>query len=187
VPLNPTTDLDLRFSVPTSPSGTPLFPAGNSLPQRDPAKSLGGWISTTSCRVVGVNGFFPALSGDDNTAGAAEYRCIFLANLSSTYTWKAVVAWLAVQSQAALLALGVDPTSASPLATILPQARTVTTTTQAPQGVVFASPSAQAQGIVLGDLAPGYCRALWLRRSGAATLGHDPDAAVVQFSGTSLE
>lgn len=154
-----TNDLEFRYS-------TLLASAGSQLAQADPAKSLGKFISTSVWLGGSLHDLFQLLTGDANALQAVEYRCLFLLNKHATLTWQSPVVWFTSLNAIALDAMGVDPTPASPLASSGAQAVATAAATSIPSGVTFSAPTTKVSGLSLGDLAPGFCRAVWLRRTG---------------------
>lgn len=156
-------DIKRRLSV-TSGS------AGNASASSGPA-SLGKWISTTDLSSVGgLNLFFDRISGAENASMTADYRCYFYANTHGTLTWLSPKVWLEGGDPAggALVAIAVDPTAASPIGSTTPQALTAASETAPGSSVVgltYVSPTSEAAGLLLGDIPPGYCKAVWVRRT----------------------
>src|SRR5574343_606341 len=122
---------DLKFRL-----SAPAASAGDELSQTTPAASLGGHPSKTVWAGGTLHDLFGQVTGDQNAARTVDYRCIFVVNLHGTLSWTSVVAWLsATVAGGTEVAIGVDPTAASLLDASTAQARTVLTTTEAPQGV----------------------------------------------------
>ena len=157
------TDIKRRLSITSSA-------AGNSSPSSGPA-SLGKYISTTDLSsVTGLNLLFDRISGAENAAMTADYRCVFYANTHGTLTWLSPKVWLqgGDPSGGAAVAIAVDPTPASPIDSAAAQALTAASETAPGSGVTsltFSSPSTEAAGIALDNIPPGYCRAVWIRRT----------------------
>lgn len=172
-----TTDILYKLSIKTS-SG------GNLLPQTNVDSSLGGYISQTSITTGVLNNLFSDLSGDDNANSAVDYRCIFVHNNNSTLTLQNTVAWLTSQvAGGANVDIGVDAITSSPIAQLTNQAASVTTKYNAPAGVVFSNPTSKSAGVSLGNIQPGYCKAIWIRRSANNTVALSNDGATIRVEG----
>lgn len=156
---------DIKFKRSTK-SGS----AGNSLTQSDPQASLGKFISTTEVPAT-LHGLFTQMSAADNAAKTAQYSCVFVHNAHATLTLTGAVAWLNGGDPAggAVVTIAVDSTAASLIAASADQAKTATTIT-APgtdvTGLSYSAPTSAAAGLAMGDIAPGYCKALWVCRTG---------------------
>lgn len=157
--------------------------AGNSLTST-PAASLGKYISTTQVTDASLNNLFDDVSGAENEAGDVEYRCIFLHNNHGSLTLENSVVWVASQvSGGTSVAIGVDTTAASAIGASGAQALEVADESTAPTGVSFSTPTTRATGLSLGNIAAGYCRAVWIRRTAANTGALDNDGGSISFSG----
>jgi len=154
-------DVPWRYSIRT---GT----AGNSTAQGSPHQSLGKYISTTVWGGA-LHDLFPRLEGEENAGQVAKYRCAFVANLHASLTWLDTRVFMPSGDPAggALVAIALDPTPASPLGSVAAQALSITDDLTAPAGLTWLAPTTYAAGLQLGDLLPGYCRAVWIRRTGA--------------------
>lgn len=137
--------------------------SGNSAAQGTPSASLGKFISTTALIDGALHNLFPAVSGTEAGTGVVRYLCVFIANTAAELLTAAKVRLLTQRAGGASIAIGIDPTAASALASGSPQALTIASITTAPAGVAFSSPLAEADALALGDIAAGFCRAIWLR------------------------
>ena len=169
-------DLSVRLSV---KSGT----AGNQTIQANPNLSLGRYMSLTAWAGGVLADLFSNVTGDANAAMTPDYRCLFLYNAHPTLTWTSVVVWLDAQATAAPVAIGVDTTAASAAGSTGVQALEVATATTAPTGVTFSSPTTKLTGVAVGNIGPGQCRAVWLRRTPAGGGAVNDDAASLKFAG----
>jgi hypothetical protein len=157
--------------------------AGNSL-TGTPAGSLGKYISTTQMTDASLNNLFDDVSGAENAAGDVEYRCLFIHNNHGSLTWENAVVWVASQvSGGASMAIGVDTVAASAIGGSSAQALEVTDESTAPTGVSFSTPTTSATGLALGNIASGYCKAVWIRRTAANTGALDSDGGSLSFTG----
>lgn len=158
-------DIKIRLSVTTGS-------AGNSSASSGPA-SLGKYISTTDLP-SGTDLFFDRITGSENAGSVTDYRCYFVYNSHATLTLYGAVAWLQGGDPAggANVSIAADNTSAPtggfPVGQAAAQALTATSETApgaAVTGLSYSSPSSSAAGVLLGDIGPGCCRAVWVRRA----------------------
>lgn len=169
-------DLAVRLSV---RSGT----AGNQTIQANPNLALGRYMSTTAWVGGTLSDLFSPVSGPANAAHTPDYRCVFVYNTHGTLPWTGVVAWFSAVAAGAPLSIGVDPTAASAAAATAVQAVEVAAATTAPAGVTFSAPTTQGDGVALGDIGPGQCRAVWLKRVPAGGGAVADDDTTIQFAG----
>jgi hypothetical protein len=173
-------DILFKFSVKTGSAGNST--AGTA------AGSLGKYISTTEITDATLHNLFDVVSGDENAASEAEYRCIFIHNSHATLTLYDTVVWLSAEtSGGAAIAIAVDGTAASAVGSAPAQADEVADEDTAPSGESFSSPTTKATGLSIGDLAAGECRAIWVRRTAANTSAQDLDGVVLSFAGDTAE
>jgi hypothetical protein len=157
---------------------------GNSLAQADPNASLGKYISTSQISATALNNLFANLSGVENAASAIDYRCVFVHNNHATLTLQAPVLFLLSEvSGGCAMAIAVDTTAASAIGASSAQALSVADKNTAPAGLTFTAPTTVATGLTLGDIAPGYCKAFWIRRTAANTVAVDADGGVIEIAG----
>ena len=168
-------DIQKRYSVAAAAGDTT---AGSA------ATSLGDQISTTQITDAQLNNLFDDISGAEEAAGDTEYRCLFILNNHATLTLTG--ATVAVQSQTsggASVAIAVDDIGPVAKGSASAQAAVVANEQTAPTGVGAFG----AGPIALGDLAPGQCRAVWVRRTITAGAGAlNPDGFVLRVSGDTL-
>lgn len=150
-----------------------------------PAASLGKNISTTEITDNTLNNLFDDISGDENAASTVDYRCIFILNNHATLTWTSVVAWLSAEvAGGASIAIAVDDIADSSKSDTDDQAATIASETTTPTGIgAFSTATSKATGVALGDIAPGYCRAIWIRRTAANTVAVDNDGVTISVAG----
>lgn len=159
-------DFDFRFSVAAAAGGTTASTG---------ATSLGDQVSTTPWADGGV--LFDAITGAENVAGTVDYRCVFLRNGHATLTMLATTVYIASEvAGGASVAIALDNIAASATGSGSPQAAAIATDTTAPTGVgTFSAPTTAATGLVIGDLAPGQVKAIWIRRTAANSVAIDAD------------
>jgi hypothetical protein len=142
-------------------------------------------MSTTAVSATALNNIFPDITGDQNAASQVDYKCIFLMNNHATISLQNAVLWIVTNSTAATIALGIDTTAASAIASGTAQALTIANTTTAPAGVTFASPSSKA-GSTLAFTTPllaQTCQAIWLRRTATNSAATNNDTVSLQIQG----
>lgn len=156
-----------------------------------PANSLGKYISTTEITDATLNNLFDDVSGDDNAAEESEYRCYFIHNDHATLTYQNVKAWIDDQvSGGADAEIGIDPTAASAIGAATDQAVEVADEDTAPAGVSFvneATAGSKANGLDLGDIGPGECRAIWVKRTTTNSGALNNDGVTIMVSGDTAE
>lgn len=149
--------------------------------------SLGKYISTTEITDNNLHNLFDIVSAAENVASESEYRCIAIHNSHATLTLQGPKAFLFSEvAGGASIAIGIDPTAASAIGAAPAQAVEVANENTAPAGVAFTSPTTFAAGVAIGDLAPGQCRMLWVRRTAANTAALTNDNCVLRFQGESF-
>lgn len=172
-------DILLKFSVKTGAAGNSTVGTA--------AGSLGKYISTTQITDNSLNNLFDDVTGDENAALENEYRCFFIHNAHATLTFQNVKAYLISEvAGGATIAIGVDTTAASAIGAAPAQALEVANEDTAPVGVTFSSPTTLGTAVSIGNLAPGECRALWVRRTTANTSPLANDGVTLRFAGESL-
>jgi hypothetical protein len=161
--------------------------AGNSTAQSDPNASLGKYISTTALG-TSLHDLFDAVSGSENAAQQVEYRCVFIANTHGSATLANAVVWLTQGSSGAEIRVAVDNLAASALGSASAQAAQIATETTTPSGVgTFGRHPSQAQGLAIGSIGPGQCRAIWLRRRARASTIARNNSATLNIAGSGQE
>lgn len=169
-------DIVLRYSVKTGSAGDST--AGTM------AGSLGKYVSTTAV-ATGANGLFDDISGAENAASEAEYRCIFVLNNHATLTLQNAVVYLSAEvAGGANVAIATDNIAASAKGSASAQAAEVANEDTAPSGVsAFSSPTTAGAGLSLGSLAPGQVKAVWVRRTATNSAAVDNDGVTIAVTG----
>jgi hypothetical protein len=139
--------------------------------------SWGKYMSSTQLSGTALDNLFPDLTGAQNAASQVDYACLFvLNNTSSGNSMLNTVAWLPTSADVAggcTVSLAGDPAAATVKNSSAQQAALIGSATSAPGGVsgwvsntgsAPVSPS-YTNGIQMGTIAPGFCRALWVRRT----------------------
>ena len=169
-------DLLRKYSVKTGAAGNST--AGTA------AGSLGKYISTTQITDATLNNLFDDITGDENAASEAEYRCEFIHNAHATLSLLAPVAWISSEvAGGANVAISVDTTAASAIGSASAQAKEVTDENTAPATQTFSSPTTKGTGLALSDIPAGQCKALWWRRTATNSAALNNDGATVTIEG----
>ena len=145
-----TTDIDFHLS-----GG-----AANS----DPDASLGGAISNNQIVDAALHNLFDVVSGDESSTGDIEYRCLYIKNAHGSLTMQNTKIWVQSESGSAdsdeLIGLGTSAIGATE--------QTIANEAATPVGVSFSQANLEAGSLVIGDIAPGSHKAIWIRRDIAA-------------------
>jgi hypothetical protein len=152
-----------------------------------PSASLGKFVSTTALVDATLHNLFPAVDGSQAGTGIVRYLCVFICNTAAELLSAVKVRLLSQRAGGASVALGIDPTAASSLSSGIAQAVEAASITTAPAGVAFSAPLAEADALVVGNLAANSCRAIWLRLTmpaDASAMAQD-DAVYEVFGETS--
>lgn len=170
------TDILFKYSVKTGTAGNSTAGTADG--------SLGKYISTTQITSASLHNLFDVVTGAENAASAVEYRCFFVHNAHATLTWENVVCWLSAEVVGgASAAIAVDGVAASAIGSATAQADEVANEQTAPTGEIFSSPTTKGTGLSLGNIGPGQCRAIWVRRTAAATGAVDNDGVTIRVEG----
>lgn len=151
------TDLEFRYSTTAGTAGDQQ--AGTA------SGSLGKYMSTTQV-ATSLNGLFDDVSSGENATSDVEYRCIFITNTHATATWTGVKLW--VQSEVAGSpnhAIALDGVGVVAGDSVSAQADQIADEDTAPSGETFSAPTDKATGLSIGDIGPGQCQAIWVRRT----------------------
>lgn len=138
---------------------------GYTAPQMVPARSLGGYASTTLWG-GGVQGDLFGIASAANVAdGRPDFRAIYVYNNDPAATLPAVKVYASPGTSGAEgTSLGADPLPTSYIDSTSIQGIDVSTVYSPPSGVAFASPREYATGAELGDLLPQSGHVIWIRR-----------------------
>lgn len=165
-------DLKLKLSIKTGAAGNAS--AGTT------AGSLGKYISTTELVTATSHNLFDIISGAENVASESEYRCIFLHNAHASITAENCKVYLSAEvAGGANTAIGIDPTAASAIGSAGAQAVEIADENTAPAGVVFTAPTTSGTALSIGNLTPGQCRAIWIRRTATNSAAATNDGATL--------
>ncbi len=158
--------------------------AGNTTSSA-PSTSLGDQVSTTAWAGGSLNDLFDDISGAENAASTVDYRCIFIHNNNGANAYENAVIYLSSEvALGASIAIAIDNIAASAVGSGSAQAAAIGTETTAPSGVgAFSSPTTVGAGLSIGTLAVGQVRAVWVRRTAAASAALSADGVGLTVSG----
>lgn len=166
----------------------PSLTEGMGGTQPDPNDSLGGFVATTEIVDATLHNLFDVITGDENAAEAVDYRCLFVRNSSNTNVLVDAKLWVAGQvAGGADAAIGLDPAGAVAEDSDTAQAAVAADENTAPSGVVFSTPTTKADGLSVGDLAPGEVCAVWVRRTATDSAAFDLDGVTIRVEGDTGE
>jgi hypothetical protein len=169
------TDILFKFSVAAAAGDTT---AGTA------AGSLGDQISTTQITDATLHNLFDQISGDENAASEAEYRCLFVHNNHATLTWENVVVWLSAEvAGGANAAISVDTTGVTAKGSATAQAKTVADENTAPATQTFSSPTTKATGLAIGNIPAGSVQGIWVRRTATNSAALSNDGVTIRCEG----
>ncbi len=138
--------------------------------------SLGGVKSTTQWANNGA--LFDNIDSAENAASEAEYRCVYVQNNHATLTLQASKVYFTETAGGANIAIALAGEAISTAA------ETVANENTAPVGETFVTtPVSAATALVIGDLAPGAYKGIWLRRTAANTAAMNADGFVLNILG----
>jgi hypothetical protein len=125
------------------------------------AASIGG---AKSANAVPAN-LFDDNSGAESAAGDIEYRCFYVHNNNGTLTLQNPGIYIQAQllSVGHSIAIGVGASAVNGTETAVANEDT------APAGVSFSAPVTPGTALALGNIPPGQHRAVWIRRTVAAS------------------
>lgn len=155
----PITAADIVFRL-TTATGPGNSTAGT------PATSLGGFMSSTDM-AAGANTLFDDISGAENAASTVDYRAFAVFNNHASLTLQNAVVYLSAEvAGGANTAIAVDNLGPLSATSATAQAATIASETTAPTGVgAFSSPTTSGAGLALGNIGPGQCRVVWVKRT----------------------
>jgi hypothetical protein len=169
-------DILTKYSVTTGSAGNSTAGTANT--------SLGKYISTTQWTGGSLNDLFDDISGDENAASEAEYRCIFVHNTNTANVYENAVVWISAETAGgANISIGADTTAASAIGSASAQAVTVANEDTAPGGITFTSPTTKGTGISLGNIPTSQCKAFWVRRTATNSSALSADGMTLSIAG----
>jgi hypothetical protein len=170
-------DIRVRYSVTT---GT----VGNTSPGTA-AGSHGRYISTTDLPDATLNNLFPDVTADENAAQNVDYKCLFVTNLHPTLTLqRAVIFFVNEVAGGSDMALALDNVGVVLNGQSAIQATTIANKNTVPSGVTaFSTPTTKATALAIGDIPPGRCIGVWVRRTARNSPAQDNDGATLRVEG----
>ena len=121
--------------------------------------SLGGVISSVEITDNTLHNLFDKVTGAEAEAGDTEYRLIYVKNTHATLTYQGVKVYIDTNTPSAgtSVEISVATETGSPTQTIANE-------NTAPNTQTFSSAAGSANGLTIGDLAPGVCKGIWIKR-----------------------
>lgn len=149
------------------------------------AASLGDQISTTAWAGGVINDLFDNISGAENAASVADYRCVFVTHTNAANPLESASVFLLSETAGgASFAIASDNIAASAIGAATQQAAVIANETTAPTGVsAFVSPTTLGTALALGSIPVGFCKAFWIKRTAANTVAVNNDGCVLQIGG----
>ena len=171
-----TGDILWKYSKNTGP--------GNSSAQGDPNDSIGGFMSSTAWAGGTLHDLFDIVTGDENTASEAEYRCVFVHNAHGSLTLQSPKLWLAAEvASGTNVALAIDGTGVVTATSASAQAERIANENTAPSGEAFSSPTTKGAGISVPNIPAGSCIGIWIRRTATNSAAQNADGATPRIEG----
>ena len=135
--------------------------------------SIGGAKSST----VVPSALFDDVNSAESAAGDTEYRCIYVHNNHGTLTLQNAVIWISSNTTGDRIAVGVGSSAVNGTESAVADENT------APGGVTFSQPGSKGAGLALGNIPAGQHRAVWVRRTIAASSSASNDAYQLRVEG----
>lgn len=142
------------------------------------AANLGGAVSGSNVSSA-LHGLFDVVQGSESLNGDVEYRCVYVKNEHATLTLYGSVLFIQSNTDSADTVVDVGLGTSA----INGTEQTIANENTAPSGVSFGSPASYETGYVIGDLAPGSSKAVWIRRTvtaGASAFSNDGVTLAIQ-------
>lgn len=135
-----------------------LFLLSGGTSNTDTDASLGGVISTTEIVDNTVNNLFALATATESDAGSTKYRGFFVKNSHATLTLTSPKIYISSNTPSATTAVtvGLAAETGSPMDTIADE-------DTAPTAISFVTAVDFANGLSLGDLAPGEVKGVWVK------------------------
>ena len=137
------------------------------------AASLGGAKSSTAV----PSGLFDDVTSAESSAGDTEYRCFYVHNNHGSLSLQNAVIWISANTTGNRIAIGVGS------AAINGTEQTVADEQTAPTSVTFSQPASKGAGLSLGTIPAGQHKAVWIRRTIAASTGASNDTYTIRAEG----
>lgn len=141
------------------PSDIKLFLSGGAT-NSSPDSSLGGLKSSNEQSNTPLYNLFDVVSSTETTFGDSEYRCVYVENTNVTDTLYNAKVFLAANTPSPDTSVTVGLGTSS----ISGTEQSIADEDTAPTSVSFSAPTDYDTGLLIGDLAPGASKAVWIRR-----------------------
>lgn len=135
--------------------------------------SLGGAKSSVAAPL----GLFDDVTSAESAAGDIEYRCFYVHNNNGTLALQNAVIWIDTNTTGNRIAIGLGSSAVNGTE------QTVANEGTAPSGVTFSQPANKGAGIALGNIPAGQHRAVWIRRTIAASTPASNDTYNLRVEG----
>ncbi|EKE25856.1 MAG: hypothetical protein ACD_5C00016G0005 [uncultured bacterium] len=126
----------------------------------DPNAALGGVVSSVQLVDNTLHNLFDKVTGAEAAAGDIEYRCVFIRNTHATLTLEGAKVFINSNTTSGDTSVEI---AVSDEAGFVGTVETIANENTAPVGPVFTTANSMANGISLGDLTPGSCKAIWIK------------------------
>lgn len=171
-----TAELVWRYSKNTGP--------GKSSAQADPNDSIGGFMSSSAWAGGSLHDLFDVVTGDENAASEAEYRCVFVENTNATLPLQNPKVWISAETAGgAVWAIALDGTGITVNNSASAQAERIANENTAPSGESFSAPTTKAAGLSPANIPAGSVLPVWIRRTAANTGAMNNDGATIRIEG----
>lgn len=146
----------------------------------DPLLSLGGAKSSVA---AGTN-IFDDVTAAQSSAGATEYRCIYVHNANASLTLLGAVVWIVSNTVNTttdiLIGLGASAIGGTETA--------VANESTAPGSVTFSNTATSlATGLTIGDIPTGSHKAIWFQRVVTAQATASTDSFTIRVQGNTAQ
>lgn len=143
-----------------------------------------GKYAATSAFAGAANDLFADITGAQNAASQVDYAGLaVLDNNASNILQNAVVYLSSEVAGGASIAVGADTTAASAKGSASAQLVTIASSTTAPAGASFSSPTTVGTGVSLGNIGIAQVKGVWVRRTAANTAALSNDGVTLAFAG----
>lgn len=149
------------------------------------AGSLGKYASTTAWAGGVPNDLFDDISGAENAAATTDYRGLAVLNNNAANVMENTVIYISAETAGgASIAVATDNIASSAKASASAQMAQIANETTAPSGTsAFSSPTTIGAGLSLGNIAVGFVKGFWIRRSvSASTPALSTDGATIAIT-----
>lgn len=147
--------------------------------------SLGKYASTTAWAGGSLNDLFDDISGAENAASTVDYRGNAVLNNNASNVFENPVIYISAETAGgASMALAVDGTAASAKGGASAQMASIANETTAPTGTGgFSAPTTLGAGLALSNIAVGFVKGIWFRRTAANSAALSADGFTLTIAG----